>query len=126
MEYTPEPPESIDEYIAAFSPEIAAVLQKVREAVRSAAPEAEERISYRMPAYFQDGVVVYFAAFRKHIGVYPPVSDEKLKIALEPFAGPKGNLQFPLAEAIPYALIRRVVKARLRENRQKRDARAKT
>jgi uncharacterized protein YdhG (YjbR/CyaY superfamily) len=79
-----------------------------------------------MPAYFQDGVVVYFAAFRKHIGVYPPVSDEKLKIALEPFAGPKGNLQFPLAEAIPYALIRRVVKARLRENRQKRDARAKT
>ena len=124
MQNTQQPQPTIDEYIAGFSPEIQVLLQKVRDTVRSAAPEAEERISYRMPAYFQDGVVVYFAAFKSHIGVYPPVSDEKLKIALQPYAGPKGNLQFPLAEAIPYVLIRQVVKARLRENKERRRARA--
>jgi uncharacterized protein YdhG (YjbR/CyaY superfamily) len=124
MQNTRQPPLSIDEYIAGFSPEIQVLLQQVRATVRSAAPKAEERISYRMPAYFQNGVIVYFAAFKNHIGVFPPVRDERLKIALQPYAGPKGNLQFPLAEAIPYALIRRVVKARLRENEERQRAKA--
>ncbi len=125
MQKTSLTPQNIDEYIAGFAPEVQAVLQKVRSTVRDAAPDAEERISYRMPAIFQDGVVVYFAAFKTHIGLYPPVSDEKLKLALAKYAGPKGNLQFPLVDALPYALIRQVVKARLRENRERSDARAK-
>jgi len=65
---------------------------------------------------FQDGVLIYFAAFKRHIGVFPPVSDEKLRAAVAKYAGPKGNLQFPLTEAMPYALIARIVKARLRHN----------
>jgi uncharacterized protein YdhG (YjbR/CyaY superfamily) len=125
MKTTLQPPLDIDEYIAAFPPEVQAILRKVCAAVREAAPDAEARISYRMPAFFQDGVVVYFAAFKKHIGLYPPVRDEKLKGSLAKYAGPKGNLQFPLAEPLPYPLIRRVVKARLRENRERRDAGAK-
>ncbi len=95
------------------------MLETLRSTVREAAPGAEERISYRMPAFFQDGVLVYFAVFRKHIGLYPPVRDAKLRKALEPYAGPKGNLQFPLDRAMPYALVRRIVKSRLRENRQR-------
>lgn len=119
----PRAPATVDEYIGAFEPEVQAILEKVRSTVRAAAPGAEERISYRMPAFFQDGALVYFAAFRKHIGLYPPVRDKTLKKALEPYAGPKGNLQFPLDRAMPYALIRRIVKSRLRENRQRLSAR---
>jgi uncharacterized protein YdhG (YjbR/CyaY superfamily) len=118
-------PQSIDEYIGAFSPELQAVLQKVRVAVREAAPEAQERMSYRMPAFFQDGALVYFAAFKKHIGFYPPVSDRKLKAELARYAGPKGNLRFPLDQPLPYALIRRIVKARLRDNLARKLARVR-
>jgi uncharacterized protein YdhG (YjbR/CyaY superfamily) len=116
-------PRNIDEYIADFPPGIQAILERVRATVREIAPDAGERISYRMPAFFQDGALVYFAAFKKHIGLYPPVHDENLKRDLERYAGPKGNLQFPLAEPIPYELIARVVRARLRENRERRKAR---
>ena len=126
MDRTGRIPKDIDEYIGGFQPDVQAILHRARETVRDAAPDAEERISYRMPAFFQGGVVVYFAAFKKHIGVYPPVADETLKPALARYAGPKGNLQFPLAEAIPYALIRRVVKARLRENLERRMAKTRT
>jgi uncharacterized protein YdhG (YjbR/CyaY superfamily) len=120
MKVTSPPAQTVDEYIDGFEPEVQAILHAVRATVRSAAPDAQERISYRMPAYFQDGVVVYFAAFKKHIGLYPPVKDAELRIALQPYAGPKGNLQFPLADAMPHALIRSVVKARLREGRKPR------
>ena len=109
----------IDAYITTFPPEVRVILRAIRATVRTAAPDAEERISYRMPAFFQDGVLIYFAAFKKHIGVFPPVRDEKLRAAVAKYAGPKGNLRFPLAEAMPYALIARIVKARLRENRAK-------
>ena len=112
------PTESIDAYIAGFPREVQAILKNVRATVRAAAPKAEERISYRMPAFFQDGVLVYFAAFKKHIGLYPPVRDAKLRASVARYAGPKGNLQFPLDEPIPYTLIRRIVKVRLRENQQ--------
>ena len=81
---------------------------------KAAAPEAEETISYRMPAFKMNGVLVYFAAFKTHIGLYPPVrGDDSLMRAVRPYAGPKGNLQFPLDKRIPYALIRRIVKARV-------------
>lgn len=80
-------------------------------------PEAGEVISYRMPAFKQLGILVYFAAFKNHIGLYPPVSgDARLEKSLEPYAGPKGNLKFPVDRPIPYALIRRIVKLKLKQN----------
>jgi uncharacterized protein YdhG (YjbR/CyaY superfamily) len=116
---------TVDAYIATFPPAVRAVLKRVRATVRAAAPKAEERISYRMPAFFQDGVVIYYAAFKQHLGVFPPVRDPTLQAAIAPYAGPKGNLKFPFANEIPYALIRRIVKARLRENRARLKARAR-
>lgn len=113
-------PDTIDDYIAACDPAVRPILQKMRELVHEIAPEAEERISYRMPAFFQEGVLIYFAAFKEHIGLYPPVSgDEKLLAALAKYAGPKGNLKFPLDQKMPYALIQRVIRRRLQENREK-------
>jgi uncharacterized protein YdhG (YjbR/CyaY superfamily) len=70
-----------------------------------------------MPAFFQDGALVYFAAFKKHIGLFPPVRSAALKRQLARYAGPRGNLQFPLDAPIPYALITKIVEARIRENR---------
>ena len=118
-------PESIDEYIASAAEEVRQVLESVRVTVQNAAPEAEERISYRMPAFFFEGALVYFAAFKKHIWVYPPVQDEELKASLSKYAGPKGNLQFPLSEPMPHAIIARVVKARIKENLARRGAKSK-
>ena len=69
-----------------------------------------------MPAFFQGGVLVYYAAFKAHIGMYPPVRDPALQPALARYAGPKGNLKFPLGKPMPLALIAKVVKARLKEN----------
>jgi uncharacterized protein YdhG (YjbR/CyaY superfamily) len=114
-------PATIDEYVAAFPPDVQSILRKIRSTIRKAAPQAEERISYRMPAFTQDGILVYFAAFKKHIGVYPPVrGDEKLSKELAPYRGEKGNLKFPLDEPIPYDLIARIVKFRVKE-RMKRE-----
>jgi uncharacterized protein YdhG (YjbR/CyaY superfamily) len=76
-----------------------------------------------MPAFFLDGALVYFAAFKMHIGFYPPVRDEALRALLRKYLGPKGNLRFPLSEPIPHALIARMVKARIRENRAGKSAR---
>jgi uncharacterized protein YdhG (YjbR/CyaY superfamily) len=113
-------PRTIDDYIAAFPPDVQSILNTIRLTVREAAPEAEERISYRMPAFFQDGVLIYFAAFKKHIGIYPPVGgDAALDKKLARYRGEKGNLQFPLDEPIPYDLIRRIVKLKLKEQRAK-------
>ncbi|MEA2235486.1 MAG: hypothetical protein QOC81_210 [Thermoanaerobaculia bacterium] len=111
-------PKNIDEYIAAFSPEVQEILEKIRSTVRGAAPAAEETISYRMPAFMQNGVLVYFAAFKHHIGLFPPVKgDEKLAKAVAPYAGEKGNLRFPFDQPIPYALIKRIVTARVKQNK---------
>jgi uncharacterized protein YdhG (YjbR/CyaY superfamily) len=118
-------PQSIDEYIASSPEEVRPVLQSIRAAVLKVAPQAEERISYRMPAFFLDGALVYFGAFKKHIGFYPPVRDESLKALVAKYAGPKGNLQFPLGEPMPHSLIARIVKARIEENRSRKSAKGK-
>jgi len=113
-------PESIDSYIAGFSSKIQSILKKIRSTVRKAAPKAKEKISYRMPAFFQDGVLIYIAAFKQHIGVFPPIrGDSQLQKRLAPYRGPKGNLKFPLDEPIPYDLIRRIVMFRLNEREEK-------
>jgi uncharacterized protein YdhG (YjbR/CyaY superfamily) len=119
-------PRTIDEYIAGFPPKVRAILKQIRSTVRAAAPDAEEVISYQMPAFKQDGILIYFAAFKTHIGVFPPVSgDARLEKALARYAGPKGNLRFPLDEPIPYDLIRRIVALRVRQNTAKAAARRK-
>jgi uncharacterized protein YdhG (YjbR/CyaY superfamily) len=110
-------PRNIDDYIAAFPPDVQSILNKIRLTVRETAPEAEEKISYRMPAFFLDGVLIYFAAFKKHIGIYPPVrGDEALDKKLARYRGEKGNLQLPLDEPIPYDLIRRIIKLKLKQH----------
>ena len=110
-------PTNIDEYIAGFPPEVQAILEKIRLTIQEAAPDAQETISYKIPAFALNGILVYFAAFKKHIGFYPPVrGDAKLAKLLAPFAGPKGNLQFPLGKPIPYDLIERIVKLRVKKN----------
>jgi uncharacterized protein YdhG (YjbR/CyaY superfamily) len=110
-------PKSIDEYIAACSPEVRAILEKIRFTIRNAAPGAQETISYRMPAFKLRGVLVYFAAFKRHIGFYPPVrGDAKLEKAIAAYAGEKGNLRFPLDQPIPYGLIERIVKHRRKQD----------
>lgn len=113
-------PTTIDEYIEAAPAEVRPVLSKIRATIRKAAPRAEEKISYRMPAYKSNGELVYFAAFKSHIGLYPPVrGDAKLMKDVAKYAGEKGNLRFPLDEAIPYALIARIVKQRVKLNAEK-------
>ena len=119
-------PGNIDEYIAAFPPEIRSILQKIRATIREAAPEAEEKISYQIPTFALEGNLVHFAAFRNHIGFYPPVrGDAKLGTELSIYAGERGNLRFPLDQPIPYALITKIVKARIRENLEQAKMRRK-
>jgi len=109
--------ESIDQYIAAAAPRSRPILKQIRRTVRAAAPDAEEAISYGMPTFKQRGVLIHFAAFKAHIGVFPPVSgDARLAKAVAPYAGPKGNLRFPLDEAIPLDLITRIVELRVKQN----------
>jgi uncharacterized protein YdhG (YjbR/CyaY superfamily) len=106
---------SVDAYIASSPSEVRSILQAIRTTVRNAAPSAEERISYGMPAYFLGGVLIYFAAHKKHIGFYPPIRDKSLRLLVARYAGPKGNLQFPLSAPIPHALITKIVEARVKE-----------
>jgi uncharacterized protein YdhG (YjbR/CyaY superfamily) len=117
-------PKDIDDYISRFAADVQAILEKVRATIHRAAPEATETISYMMPAFRQHGILVYFAAWEKHIGMYPPISGNKtLEKALARYAGPKGNLQFPLDEPIPYGLIERIVKLRVKQDSAKAVAR---
>src|SRR6185312_7130179 len=119
-------PANIDEYIAAFSPEIQAILEKIRLTIGTAAPDAEEAISYRMPTFKQNGGLVHSAAFKNHIGLYPPIrGDASLEKAISPYAGEKGNLRFPLDRPIPYDLIERIVKHQVKKNLAKASKRKK-
>lgn len=117
MAETKAAPASIDEYIAASPCAVRPILEEMRRTISTAAPGAEELISYRMPAFRLNGIVVYFAAFKNHIGLFPPVSgDARLEKALAAYAGPKGNLKFPLDRPIPYGLITRIVHLKVRQN----------
>ena len=117
MDTSQAKPDSIDAYISEFPPEKQAVLEQIRQTIRAAAPDAEEAISYRMPTFKQNGILVHFAAFKTHIGLYPPIrGDAGLEKAISPYAGEKGNLRFPLDRPIPYDLIGRIVKLRVKQN----------
>jgi uncharacterized protein YdhG (YjbR/CyaY superfamily) len=119
-------PRSVDAYIAGFEPEVRAVLRKMRATVRKAAPEAEERISWGMPAYALDGMLTFFAAFEKHISFFPgPSGVEKFKKDLAPYGTSKGTVRFAKGKPVPYGLIARIVKFRVRENRARVAAKRK-
>ena len=118
-------PNTVDEYIATFPKKVQVILNRVRTTVRKAAPDAAEKISYRMPAYTQDGVLVYFGGFAEHVGIYPPVSDKALKRELAPYANEKGNVRFRYDEPIPWDLLTRIVKSRLEENALKASVKRK-
>jgi len=108
----------VDAYIAAFPPAVRARLAKIRRAIHAAAPEASEGLSYRIPAYRQHNIIVYFAGFQKHIGVFPPVrGDARLEKAVSKYANAKGNLKFPHDEPLPMPLI-----ARIARHQRKQDA----
>jgi uncharacterized protein YdhG (YjbR/CyaY superfamily) len=112
---------TIDEYIRSFPPETQVILEKMRQSIRRAAPGAEETIAYRMPAFKLHGVLVYFAAFKRHIGFFPTASGiEAFKKELSGYATSKGTVRFPLDKPIPFDLVERIAAFRVRENLAKR------
>jgi uncharacterized protein YdhG (YjbR/CyaY superfamily) len=114
-------PANVDEYIAIFPEAIRSKLESLREAVRKAAPGTEEIISYNMPAYKLNGILVYFAAYKSHIGFYPTATGiEAFKKELSGYKTSRGTVQFPLDEKLPIALITKIVKYRVKENLDKK------
>jgi uncharacterized protein YdhG (YjbR/CyaY superfamily) len=108
---------SIDEYISGFPVEVQEILKTIRKLIRDIAPEAEEKISYQMPAFALNGILVYFAAFKNHIGFYPTSSGiAAFEDELSDYKHAKGSLQFPLNKPIPYELIKRITEFRVAEN----------
>ncbi|MEO8063323.1 MAG: DUF1801 domain-containing protein [Pseudomonadota bacterium] len=111
---------AVDAYIAAFPPAVRMRLKRVRGTIRAAAPNAAEIISYRIPAYKMNRVLVFFAGFKQHIGLFPPVrGDARLEKAVAKYAGPKGNLKFPHDKPLPLALITRIVRLKVRLDKTK-------
>jgi uncharacterized protein YdhG (YjbR/CyaY superfamily) len=109
-------PKTIDEYITGFPEDVQVILQKIRQTIKAAAPNAEEAISYQMPTFKLKGNLVHFAAFKNHIGFYPvPSGIEQFKEELAVFKQGKGSVQFPLDKPMPYDLIRRIVVFRVEE-----------
>lgn len=113
-------PENIDDYIGGFPNDVREILEKIRMKIQKTAPEAAEKISYSMPAFDLNGIVVYFAAFKNHIGLYAlPTGHEAFKEELSSYKSGKGSVQFPFTKPIPYDLITKIVKFRVKENLEK-------
>ncbi|MZP44642.1 hypothetical protein GTO89_16605 [Heliobacterium gestii] len=111
---------TIDEYISQFPSEVQDTLNRFREVIQEAAPEAEEKISYQMPTFYLNGNLVHFAAHKQHIGFYPaPSGIEAFQEELSEYKSAKGSVQFPFDKPVPYELIRAIVKFRAVENRKK-------
>jgi len=112
---------TIDEYIAACPGDIQVTLQKLRRVIQEAAPDAREVISYSMPAFKQNGILVYFAAFKNHIGFFPTSSGvSTFKKELAAYETSKGTVRFPLDKPVPYGLVAKIVKFRVQENINKK------
>lgn len=126
MEKQTQSYETIDEYIALFPTEIGELLESIRKVIREEAPDAAERISYRMPAFDLQGPLVYFAAFKDHIGFFPTASGiEAFRDDISEYGWAKGTVRFPLGKPVPYDLIRRIVRFKAEENRRKAEAKPK-
>lgn len=110
---------SMDEYISCFPAPVRAKLRKLRQVIRAAAPGAEEGMGYGVPAFMKNGPLVYFAAFKTHIGFYPTSSGiKKFKRELAGYETSKGTVRFPMDKPLPFALVRRIVKFRVAEKRR--------
>lgn len=117
----------MDAYIADFPEQIQEILQEIRATIEQATPEAEETISYKMPTFNLNGhYLVYFAGYKKYISLYPvPVGDPEFDEEISAYQVGKGTVQFPLDRPIPYQLITKIVKIRMRENKERARAKAK-
>ncbi len=110
-------PANVDNYIAQFPETIQKLLRQMRATIRKAAPDAEESISYQMPAYKYHGVLAFFAGYKNHIGFYPtPSGIEEFKKELSKFKGAKGSVQFPLDQPLPLKLVTKIVVYRMKQN----------
>lgn len=117
---------TIDKYIANFPKDVQEILEKVRATIQKAAPQAEETINYGIPTFTLAGNLVHFAGFKNHIGFYPtPSGIEKFKKELSVYEGAKGSVKFPLNKPIPYTLVGKIVKFRVKENLAKAEAKTK-
>src|SRR5688572_24162156 len=127
MKTNPPGPQTMVEYIAGFPPEVQKILKKIRLTIRKAAPGAEEKISYGIPTFTLKGqYLIYFAGYQKHVSLYPaPRGAEKFKKELAGYAGGKGTVRFPLDQPIPFDLITKIVKFRIKENLERAKAKGK-
>jgi len=119
MESRSKPPRSIDEYIAGFPDEVQGLLQEVRGVIRETAPEAEETISYGIPTFTLNGrYLIYFAAYKTHLSLYPaPVGVQEFEADMAAYRSGRGTLRFPYDRPVPFELIRRIVKFRVKESK---------
>jgi uncharacterized protein YdhG (YjbR/CyaY superfamily) len=112
--------QSVDEYLSALPKTVRDGIEKLRKAIRTAAPQAEEVISYNIPAFKWTGILVWYAAHKEHFGLYPRVSAIlAFKEELAGYKTTKGAIQFPMTKAIPTNLIKMIVKFRMKENEAK-------
>ena len=120
MENGRDAPGSIDEYIRDFPEEVQAILQEVRATIRTAVPDAQETISYRMPAFTRKGILLYFAAYKHHVGLYPTANGiEAFRDELSGYKSSKGAVQFPMGKSMPLELIARIARHRADENERR-------
>jgi len=117
---------TVDEYFSTLPADTKSILQEVRKAVKQAAPEATDVISYNMPAIKSNGVLVYYAAYKEHIGFYPTASPIKVfEQELAPYKWSKGAIQFPINKPMPFDLISKIVKFRVQEDAARAKAKSK-
>jgi uncharacterized protein YdhG (YjbR/CyaY superfamily) len=118
--------QTIDEYIGTFPKDVQGILEKIRKTIGKAAPDAEETINYQIPTFTLKGNLVHFAAYKNHIGFYPaPSGIAKFKKELSVYEGAKGSVKFPLDKPIPFGLIGKIVKFRVKENLERAKANGK-
>ncbi|MDQ2975239.1 MAG: DUF1801 domain-containing protein [Acidobacteriota bacterium] len=111
------PPKDVDEYLAGVPKEARATLEKLRKAIKAAAPKASEVISYQMPMYKQNGMLVGFAAFKDHCSLFPgPAVIKAHQEELKSYKTSKGTIRFPSDKSLPAALVKKLIKTRIQEN----------
>lgn len=119
-------PKNIDEYIAGFPEQVREILEEIRRTIRQAAPDAEEAIKYGMPTFTLKGNLVSFAAYKKHIGLYPaPTGSEEFNQELAPYRAAISSVRFPFDKPIPFPLITQIVELRVKEGLRRADSRGK-
>ena len=117
MEPRKKAPKNIDDYIGDFPKDVQRILRKLRSAIKKAAPQAKETISYRIPTFTLRGYLVHFAGYEHHVGFYPTSSPMKaFKRELSLYKVSRGTIQFPIGRPLPLTLVRRIVKFRVKEN----------